>query len=142
MGQVMMGQFQEARSLATTLNANFIKERRVLARRARRRNSYINFKKLIAKNRNKLRFAALCLSLGVIAGCAVTLYSGAYSLNFADFSIDTFKTVDPIKPPPLAVIPSPPIDLPPVAASGDETVIRLKLSTNLSLTNPTLGENQ
>ena len=138
----MMVQFQEARSLATTLNANFMKERRVQARRARRRNSFINFKKLIAKNRNKLRFAALCLSLGVVAGCAVALYSGAYSLNFDDLSIDKFKASEPIKHPPLAVIPTPPIDLPPVAASGDETVIRLKLSTNLSLTNPSPGENQ
>lgn len=138
----MMVQFQEARSLATTLNANFMKERRVQARRARRRNSFINFKKLIAKNRNKLRFAALCISLGVVTGCAVSLYSGAYSLNFADYSIDKFKASEPFKHPPLAVIPSQPIDLPPVAASGDETVIRLKLSTNLSLTNPSLGENQ
>lgn len=141
MGQVMMGQFQEARSLATTLNANFIKERRVLARRARRRNSFINFKKLIAKNRDKLRFAALCLTLGLSAGFATALYSGAYNSTFDDV-IGQFKAVEPINHPTLAVIPSSPIDLPPVAASGDETVIRLKLSTNLSLTNPSLGENQ
>ena len=141
MGQVMMAQFQEARSLATTLNANFMKERRVQARRARRRNSFINLKKLIAKNRNKLRFAALCLTLGVFAGFAMALYSGAYNSTFDDV-ISLFTPVEPIKNPPLAVIPSPPIDLPPVAASGDETVIRLKLSTHLSLTNPSLGENQ
>ena len=141
MGQVMMSQFQEARSLATTLNANFMKERRVQARRARRRNSFINLKKLIAKNKNKLRFAALCSVLGVFAGFAMALSSGAYSSTIDDV-IGQFKYVEPIKSPLLVVIPSPPIDLPPVAASGDETVIRLKLSTHLSLTNPSLGENQ
>ena len=141
MGQVMMGQFQEARSLATTLNANFMKERRVLARRARRRNSFINFKKLIAKNKAKLRFAAMSLIFGLIAGFAIALFSGAYNSYFADVT-DKFKSVEPTKTPPLTVITSLSKDLPPVAASGDETVIRLKLSTNLSLTNPPLGENQ
>ncbi len=141
MGQVMMVQFQEARTLATTLNANFMKERRVQARRARRRNSYVNFKKLIAKNKDKLYLAALSLIIGVLAGFALALYTSANSLHL-DAYFDNFNSVEPVKYPPLAVIPSPSIDLPPVAASGDETVISLKLSTNLSLTNPSLGENQ
>ena len=137
----MKRQFQEARCLATSLNANLMKDRRVQARRARRRNTFINFKKLIAKNKATLRFAAMSLTFGLIAGFAIALYSGAYTSYFDDV-IDKFKSVEPIKTPTLAVIPSQPIDLPPVAASGDETVIRLKLSTNLSLTNPPLGENQ
>ena len=141
MGQVMMRQCQEARSLATSLNANFMKDRRVQARRARRRNSFINFKKLIAKNKATLRFAAMSLTFGLIAGFAIALYGGANNRDFDDF-VNKFKTVEPIKTPTLAVIPSQPIDLPPVAASGVETVIRLKLSTNLSLTNPSPGENQ
>jgi hypothetical protein len=141
MGQVMMVQFQEARTLATTLNANFMKERRVQARRARRRNSYINFKKLIAKNIDKLYLSALSLIIGVISGFALALYSRTY-IPQLDAFLDRFMSVEPVKHPPLAVIQSPSIDLPPVAASGDETVISLKLSTNLSLTNPSLGENQ
>jgi hypothetical protein len=141
MGQVIMVQFQQARSLATTLNANVMKERRSVARQARRRNAYANFKKLVVKNKDKLRLAAKCLAFGLLGGCVVTLFCIAYFLNFNGLSFDKLQVSEPIKPPPLVVIPSPPIDLPPVAASGDETVIRLKLSTDLLLTNLS-GENQ
>jgi ABC-type nitrate/sulfonate/bicarbonate transport system substrate-binding protein len=141
MGQVMMVQFQEARSLATSLNANLMKERRSVARQARRRNAYANFKKLVVKNKNELLLAAKCLTFGLLGGSVVTLLFIAYFLNSNGLSFDRLQVLEPIKPPVLVVIPSPPIDLPPVAASGDETVIRLKLSTDLFLTNLS-GENQ
>lgn len=137
----MMAAYEQARNRAMTQSAALMRKRRHAARMARWRNSYTNLKKLVVKHLIALKFAGLCLVFGLLAGFCISVFNGAYKVTQVEapvpgiyFPVLSIKSDEPVKPVQPQV-------LTPVAASGDETVLRLKLSTDLLLTNLS-GKNQ
>jgi hypothetical protein len=145
MGQVMTSLDHNARLRSSNMTKLLMQQRRSIVRRARWRNSYVNLKKLIAKNMRLIRIAAICLlvglSFGVISSLTLTFLSkpnipkssGVSSglLTLPEGTVAHVVTATKIAELPIST---------PVAASGDETIPGLKLSTDLSLNHSIEGK--
>jgi hypothetical protein len=144
MGQVMTSLDHNARLRSSNMTKLLMQQRRSSVRLARWRNSYVNLKKLIAKNARLIRIAAICLlvglSFGVISSLTLTFLSVANIQKSKPVASDLVTTPNATVAPvvPATKTDGPPISTP-VAASGDETNPSLKLSTDLSLTHPFEG---
>lgn len=123
--------FDLARLRASGLEAATMLSRRKAVRRARRKNSYLNLKKLMAKHRLVLVLLGVCCALLIVLSWVVrnsTFTNSMISMPIAPVQAQAL--------PSKAQVIEPTNELPPVTASGDETVVRLKLSTEiLSITN-------
>lgn len=126
---MMSMSYEQVRRRALTQSTLAMRKRRGALRRARWSNSWANLRKLSFKHRFAIKVAALCLVAGLLFGL---LGSGLMSRFFPQQVTSGITAVS---------IPTPiPVLVTPVAASGEEANLNLKLSTEL-LTNPK-GETQ
>lgn len=143
MGQVMISVNQVARLRSQEMTKLLMKQRKSIVRRARWRNSYANLKKLVAKNSRWIRAAAFTFFFGLAVATDWSLVLSNFSKVFAELFTAQSNAIAVLIPKPAVVSP-PAVTAPkiesiistPVAASGDETLPSLKLSTNLLFTNP------
>ena len=139
-GEVMTTSYHKAaRSRSMASVQMLIRQRRSVERRARWTNTWTNFKKLLTKKFWIIKLAVASMVFGAVVAYGITAWQGDFvSLQMQKLAFATVVIpVIPARPMAVAVPDlSPPTISTPVAASGDETVPRLKLSSQISLTVP------
>ena len=130
--------YQEAaRSRSMSSVHALLRQRRGAERRARWANIWSNLKKLIAKKSWTIKLAVACMVFGAVVAYGLTAWQGG-SLNLQRHKVAFTTVVVPVIQAKPMVVATPELSIQtistPVAASGDETVPRLKLSSQISLT--------
>jgi hypothetical protein len=154
MGAVMSSPSHDARVRSKGLADAALLQRRSAVRKAKRRNVWANLKKLIAKHSMVIGLVAASLVIGFMLALVILwslMSSGAVQSHVRKSSpaVDTPVITPKIQHPniPVAVVISvPTLDTPtqflsPVAASGDELIPSLKLSSEITFNQPNLKKD-